>query len=169
MTRASIFRGQVIVTLLLFVGCSSMTIDHDFDPAADFGKYGSYSWMDAPASVSAETDKIIRSAIESEMAAKGHFKSTGGNPDFLIAYHAGLQDRYDLTSRGYAYWRGYPVATEVDATRFTVGSLIIDIVDAEANQLVWQGWAVGAADDAGRNETRAREAISRILAGFPPR
>lgn len=164
-------RGFLVISLplLLVIGCSSMTINHDFDPAIDFAKYGSYSWAEGPASVSPQTDHVIRSAVESEMAAKGIFKSTGGQPDLLIAYYGGLQDRYDVTTRGYAYWRGYPVAKEANTSRFTVGSLVIDIVDARANQLVWQGWASGAADDAGRNEDLAREAVSRILAGFPPR
>lgn len=146
-----------------------MSVENDYDPAVDFRKYGSYSWLDAPVTVSQAVDRLIRSTVESELAVKGYFKSTGGQPDFLITYDGGLQDRYDVTTRGYAYWRGYPVGTEVDATRFTVGSLVIDVIDPVANQLVWQGWAVGAADDAGRNETRAREAISKILANFPPR
>jgi hypothetical protein len=157
------------MSLLLVVGCSSMSINHDFDPAIDFTKYGSYAWGDGPASASDQTDHVIRSAVDSEMAAKGIFKSTGGQPDLLIAYYGSLQDRYDVTTRGYAYWRGYPVAKEASTSRFTVGSLVIDIVDARANQLVWQGWASDAADDAGRNEDLAREAVSKILADFPPR
>lgn len=156
--------------LLLGYGCASMNVASDFDPAADFGRYGSYAWADQETTAPEELDKLIKSSVERILATTGYFK-TGprGVPDFLIAWSGGLQDRFDATSRGYTYWRGYPVAEEASVTRYKEGTLTIDIIDVATKKLVWQGWAQGAADDAGRNADLAREAVSKILKGFPPR
>jgi hypothetical protein len=161
--------APLLLSAFLLVGCSSMAVDYDFDPAADLSAWGSYNWIDREVAASQETDRIIRTAIESELAVRGFYKSTGGEPDFLITYSGGLQDTFDVTSYGYSYWHGYPVGSEVTVVRGTEGTLLIDIVDRRTNRLVWQGWATGAANEAGRNQDLAREAVSRILANFPPR
>ena len=51
------------------------------------------------------------------------------------------------------------------------GTLIIDIVDAGSNELVWRGAAQGEVNLAAspqEREQRAQDAVQRILEDFPP-
>lgn len=71
----------VLVSTAAFVGCSSVSVKHDFAPEVDFSKFKTYDWIDPPADMkmSAEEarvrnsllDKRIKSAVNDVMAAKG--------------------------------------------------------------------------------------------------
>jgi hypothetical protein len=48
-----------------------------------------------------------------------------------------------------------------------LGTLIIDIVDAEKKSLVWRGTAVGVVEP-GRTMEQINETVKKMLANFPP-
>ncbi|MNC86612.1 hypothetical protein D3C83_22840 [compost metagenome] len=54
---------------------------------------------------------------------------------------------------------------------FDEGTLVIDLVDARTNRLVWRGWATAAIDgvvaDQARLERRVHDAVERILDRLP--
>jgi hypothetical protein len=56
---------------------------------------------------------------------------------------------------------------------YDAGTLLIDLVDARTNRLVWRGWAEGSVDGVIDNqewmEARIDEAVTRILERLPRR
>ena len=93
----------------------------------------------------------IRSAIRAHLQAHGfEFKSTD-RADFLLAFYVGLKERYDVRVMDYGFpgfwgprrfgWRwGWPDGFDVWRIPYTDSTLIIDIIDAQTNQLVWRGF-----------------------------
>ena len=57
----------------------------------------------------------------------------------------------------------------MNAYQYKEGSLIIDLMDAEANALIWRGWAVAILEDVDPEETedRLNKIIERIFEGLP--
>jgi hypothetical protein len=167
--------------LLLTIGCSSVSVMHDYDSEANFAAFKTYAWMSAPingtGSVEAALqsnsllDKRIKQSADRHLAAKG-FTTDATSPDFLVAYHVGAQDRIDVTDWGYGYGHGrWFGGDRVDVHQFKEGTLILDIIDARTKQLVWRGIATGALDPNVSPEALTRkldEAIVEILAKFPP-
>jgi hypothetical protein len=55
---------------------------------------------------------------------------------------------------------------------FEAGTLVLDVIDAGTNRLVWRGWAQQAIGDVLENRDhmarRIDEAVSRMLASLPP-
>ena len=101
MTRAHILYGIGLV--LLLNGCASMKIRTQYDPAGDFSKYRTYQWMQGadegvkdPETNDQLFDRWVRTAVDSQLAAKGYTQQTSGTPDFLINYHVTM--RGDLGS-----------------------------------------------------------------------
>ena len=51
------------------------------------------------------------------------------------------------------------------------GTLVVDIVDAHSNKVVWRGWAQdsveGVIDNQDRMERQLDEAVTRMLEQFP--
>jgi len=106
-------RGMLLLcAVLLAAGCSSVSVSHDFDSKADFASLRTYSWLTAPESTSESVKKElqtnslievrVKKAVNQQLAAKG-LKETTQDPDFLVAFHTGVQDKTDVQSWGYGY------------------------------------------------------------------
>jgi Domain of unknown function (DUF4136) len=91
----------------------------------------------------------IRSAIAENLTEHGLAHESAGEPDFLVAFYVGLRERYDVRYVDYGYpfwgpgwrsWWGWPRGYDAWAVPYTESTLIIDVVDARTNQLVWRGY-----------------------------
>lgn len=92
----------------------------------------------------------VRQAIRNDLASHGLIEATNGNPDFYVAFYVGLRNGYDLESVGYGvprYYRGFATrwwgfrgGYDLWAVPYTESTLIIDVIDAHDNQLVWRGY-----------------------------
>jgi len=164
------------VLLLLAVtvaGCSSISANYDYDTDADFSRLRKYGWH-APKKVGDLTDidrKRIRAVVTEELGAKGMVFDEHA-ADFRIAMHGGTKTRVRVIDSGYRYssgpwWGGHGV----DVYQYEEGTLILDIVDAKSNELIWRGTATGVVNpDATpeQKEKQIREAVTKVLAHFPP-
>jgi hypothetical protein len=92
--------------------------------------------------------------------------------DLLIHYHASISRRIEAnrTDSEYGYCANGNCGAPV--TDFEAGTLILDIVDAHTNRLIWRGWAQRALGDMLENQDhmadRIDQAVSRMLARFRP-
>ncbi|MFQ5824758.1 MAG: DUF4136 domain-containing protein [bacterium] len=161
--------------MLGLMSCSSITIKSDYDREVNFAKYKSYKWMAYPkkrrrdvVQKNSLVDKRIRRAVESDLRAKGYKIKEAGKTDAVIVYHVGVKQKVDVSTVNYGYWRGWPRGRRVYAHRYKEGTIIIDIVDPELNQLVWRGWAVGVVGDPEESEEKINEAVNKILEKYPP-
>src|SRR5678815_4341582 len=69
--------------------------------------------------------------------------------DFFVAFYVGLADRYDMQYLDYGMpvfhrgfrtgWWGWPRGYDAWAVPYTQSTVIIDVIDAHSNQLVWRG------------------------------
>jgi serine/threonine protein kinase len=103
--------------------------------------------------------------------AKGFDWATTGTPDLRIHYHANISERIDIDrldrDRGYCAGEGCAPPT----TRYEAGTLVIDVIDARTNRLVWRAWSQKTVKDMLENQdVMARqidEAVTRMFARFP--
>ena len=155
-----------------------MSIEHDYDSKIDFSRYQSFRWLGNDAVESAETGpgplfaQRVRQYTETELSNKGVRIVTDAAPDMLIAFHAGTEDvdAINTEQQGYAYGRW--AYTDVSVQDYTEGTLILDLIDAGSNELVWRGWATATVDPNASQDSRNKklqEAVKRILENYPPR
>ncbi len=161
------------------VGCSSMKIQTDFDPAVSFEPMKTYAWMADPQQVATDpavnnplVSQRIKRQTDSVMAAKG-YELVASNPDFLLASYHGGQDKIQVNSSP-SYW-GYGYGASwggVQVTEYTEGTLIIDVVSTEKKELMWRGTATASIYTTNPNPdeitAKVHEAVTKILARFPP-
>jgi hypothetical protein len=130
-------------------------------------------------------ERRIYQAVEREFTARGFRKIISGTPDFRIAFHIVSDTKLDVRTLGrmserfyvYPYGHrgyfgyGYGGTTQQYAREFIEGTLILDVVDARSEQLIWRGWMSEALDDDPTPENvrmYVDAAVSKILARFPP-
>ncbi|MFC7356567.1 DUF4136 domain-containing protein [Jejudonia soesokkakensis] len=165
-----------LLMLFVFASCSSVRVATDYDRKANFNTYTSYAFYKPgvdKAEISDLDKKRILRAIDSELSAKGMLKSE--NPTLLVSIFTKERERVDVYNNNFGWgwgwnpwWYGNFGNT---VSRSTEGSLYIDLIDAQTNELVWQG--IGSArlvtgSDIDERDERIREIVNEILAEYPP-
>ncbi|HXC18134.1 MAG TPA: DUF4136 domain-containing protein [Holophagaceae bacterium] len=176
--------STAIPALLLLTGCAS-SVRYDYDVSQDFSRYKTFD-LYAPGKRGKNKggddplmDTRIRMAVAAELQGKGFSREEVADPDFLVACYPVFHTRhYRTTTRvgfgGGGWYRpwGYRVGTSFSQTHaYREGSLIIEIVDARTNQLVWQGADEGVLtglDDPEKANDAVASAVKDTLAKFPP-
>ena len=156
---------------LVALGCSTITVRHDYDQNYDFRSLKTYDWLPAsvPPRVSELRIKRFRSAFDQRMASRGYSQSAS-NPDFLIAMHVTGRKVIEVTDWGYTYSR-WGAARNIDVNQYTEGTALIDFVDSRSKELFWRG-VVTAVVEPGLSpeaqEAKFSEASKKLLERFPP-
>jgi hypothetical protein len=187
MSMAPDRRGWAVVGLLasiLATACTGLKVRTDFDREIDFVAYRTFDWLAPPRVERSEgaidpfaynslLDKRIRRAVEQELGSLGYRKSNSGSADLRLNYHVILKKELvaSATSFGHLHHHGHGGALGgfgVDVRQFQKGTIIIDLLDPELDQLVWRGWAVGRNRDGNYDDREVRRAVHEILRRFPP-
>jgi hypothetical protein len=157
--------------VLLSGACASVTTSADYDRSTDFSKYRTWAWIENAEPVgNAIVQKRLAAAIEDELAAKGLTKSD--HPDLLVSMHARLTQRVTFETTGWGYGPGrWQTGVRTTPEEIPVGTLVVDLVDARAKQLVWRGMAKRVLDlmaSPEEKEKATRETVARMFAAYPP-
>jgi hypothetical protein len=171
-------RFLLFVTALALVvgsmGCSGMSVNSDYDTAFDFQTAKSFSFPEGAGKgtagvgqISPLMEKRILASIETVMIAKGFEKTSPDQADLIIVPHGATQQKTEVSSTPYAYPYSPWYGGGVDVYQYNEGTLIIDMVDTESAELVWRGSATAVVGDS-PNPDKADEAVTKILAQYPP-
>lgn len=173
------------IAALALAGCSSgPEIRADYDRAADFGKYRSYGFVANAGTDSGDfkslSTQMLQNAAAREMEARGYVRSDA--PDLVINFKGQLEEKVDIESTpapyygpgwgyagwGGAYWGGWG-GTEVTTRRYNVGTLVMDVVDREKRQVVYQGGVEGVVtrEMLQNREASINAAVGHIFSKYP--
>ena len=164
------------LALIFFVAsCSSIRVSTDYDTNADFSQYKTFAFYKKgidKAEISDLDKRRILKAVESEMMAKGFTKSE--NPDLLVNIFTKSTQKVDVYNNDFYYgWHpwyyGPNFGTQV--SKYTEGTLFIDLIDANKKELAWQGIGSGALNTSGnvaKKEEKIKEFVAEIMAQYPP-
>ena len=171
-----------VLFLLAAAACSSVEVQSDWDPSASFGGLHTWAWQGSTPTVTGNprlddplVHERIQGAVEKSLAEKGFSKSVSGKPDFWVAYHIAMQEKLDARTiyTGYGPYRGWygvgGAQTVVDT--YDVGTLLIDFVSPDSNNVIWRGTGQSRIQDLKTPEerqARIQDAVDRILGQFPP-
>jgi hypothetical protein len=190
MMHTSTFRRRAAATVLVAVallgaGCASgPDIRADYDRAADFGKYRTFGFVAQAGTDTAEFRSLATQALQAaaarEMEARGYTRSD--NPDLVINFKGKLEEKTDIESTpapyygpgwGYGGWYGSPWGgyggTEVTTRRYKVGTLVMDMIDREKRQAVFQGGIEGVVTKEMLENKQAamNQAVAHIFSKYP--
>ena len=164
-------RTFLMIAGVLFAGCSGVEVSQDYDPNFDFSKLKSWGWMptkpgraETISRVSTLNHERIRKSIEGELTGKHYRQVDQASPDFLVQYHASVGQRLEESTSD--SWTGG------DLRVYDAGTLVIDIVFAPNNRLVWRGAARTEVDfdmTPEDRDARIHDVVRSILQKFPPK
>ncbi|MGO1751350.1 MAG: DUF4136 domain-containing protein [Psychroflexus sp.] len=164
---------SLFIFIAMITSCSSVKVATDYDKEADFDKYNTFAFYKPgidEAKISDLDKKRVLRAIDLELKAKGFTKSE--NPDFLISFFTESREEINVYQNNYGYtwgWSPYYYGQQSTVTSNTEGTLYIDVIDRETNQLIWQGIGKGYLEtDSDKKTERISEIVHEIIAQYPP-
>jgi hypothetical protein len=173
----------IVLAAAFSAGCSSISINHDWDKDAPFPDYKTYQWLEVEnntvpgnARTAQRSNDLyiqrVRRAVNAELDKKG-LKLVDTEPDLLVVFHTGVEQKINVTDWGYRYsydywgWGG----RQIDVYQYDEGTLIVDLIDARAKELVWRGSGTRTVDpnwSPEKIDNVVQDAIKKIFTKYPP-
>jgi hypothetical protein len=190
--KTPIAKLLALTAVFTLAACSTVTVTTNYDHSAAFGKYKTYTLAPSPngQKLSPRSEEVLRNAIRSQLAARGVKEAKTGKGDIAIVRHIFTQDKvtvrqytdwgygsgvgYGSSSGGgwpYAYgsygmWAGAP-STYQDTSKYTEGTLVLDVVDTHTNKLVFRGTATALVGRQAKNASNIEKAVAKMVAALP--
>ncbi len=176
-----------LVASALLAGCASQPkVLSDYDKSADFARYRTFGFVTQVGADSTEFKSLavqtMQAAATRQMEMRGYTLSD--TPDLVINFTGKIEEKADVESVpapyygpgwGYGGFYGAPYGgwgaggTQVTTRRYNVGTLVMDVVDREKRQAVFQGSVsdVVTKEMMANREAAITGAVNRIFASYP--
>ena len=177
---------SVAALLAMTASALAQNVAYDFDRSMDFQRFGTYAWVKGPAVADPVNDERIVNAVSRELASKG-FQSVLAQhpgPDLLVAYHTSLDRNVKVKGllKGWGPYQfrnptgerepgGAAAGGTITTDLILRGTLIVDIIDARTNAIIWRGTAtkeIDARNDPSKLSEYIDGACDRLFKNFPP-
>jgi hypothetical protein len=169
------FLYTAMAATLGLASCSPFQVRSDYAETANFSNYKSYKLrIDDLKLNDIDQDRVLNE-ISKQLQSKG--LSVSENPDLIINIKANHKKVRDIQASPYGGFYGgfggrfgWGVGMSRTWTNtYNNGSIVIDIIDAGNQKLVWQGIGDGISVDSPRaKQKQIPEIIAEIMANYPP-
>ena len=158
---------------LLVPAAYAQDVTTNFMPGTDFSKFHTYRWVPIEGGVHPNqiVDAQIKQSIDAQLASKGLVRSTTDKADLFVGYQAAVDQEKQWNAYGMGpgvRWGGMATAT---SSTISTGTLVLDMYDPVAKQLVWTGRVSKTLDPSNNQEKRQKnldKAMAKLLKNFPP-
>jgi hypothetical protein len=177
-----------IATSFAFTSCSPTT-HVEVAQGVNFSNYKTFGWADDSLNKSDRSnndivDNNIKNSIAAELEKKG-WQESDQRPDVLVDYNVVVEKKVSRVSdpvysypytgyyfnswghrRGYYYNPGFFRSYYTYNVPFKVGTLTVNMLDAKANKLIWQGSAQGDVSSKNVTTQEAKTDVKSIFNKF---
>jgi hypothetical protein len=163
--------------LALLLACASSRVAVDSDPGYDFTTARTFAWHEGVPAESELQERRIVAAVEQELTARGLQRAEQDAADLWIVSEAG--SRREVRSSGTSLsigasrgtgWGGVGVGTTTGNRVYEVdvGQLVLTVVDASEQRVVWRATAEETlSEDPEKTARFIQEAVAEAFAEFP--
>jgi hypothetical protein len=165
----------VAIATLFTVGCGySIKTATDYDRTVQFSSYHTFFMLKGSSSGNPLLDQRVTADVQAALTSKGWAEVPQGEGRAAVVVHAATKTRhsYETFYDGWGGWRwrwgglGSTTTLEQD---YKVGTVVVDIFDADTKQAIWRGSATDALSDNQKDNSEATEAaVTKMFNSFPP-
>lgn len=162
----------VLTVLLLTAATARAATSTDYDHNADFARYKTYSWGKVQ-TANGLWDERVKSAVDSQMAAKGLTEVPSGGDVVITARDAihnqqELNTFYDGLGGGRRFGGGFGYST-TSVENIKVGTLLVEMFDGSSKSLIWRGSASDTlSNNPDKNINSLDKNVHKMFDHFPP-
>ena len=165
---------SIVLFFVLTAVAFAQQVKTDYDHSANFGQYKTYSWEKVQTKDPLMVDRI-KDAVNAALSAKGWNQVESGGDVSVVAMEITqnqqtLNTFYDGFGGGWR-WRGVGGFGEATTTTDTyqVGTLVVDLFDAKAKNLIWRGSSSDTlSNNPDKNTKNLDKGVKKMFGHFPP-
>ena len=171
--RRGLMRTRIACALaLVLMGAVAYAqkVNTDFDPAAPFATYRTYTWTSGTPAPDPFIQDRIHVAVDEQLVAKG-MTQTAVAPNLVVATHVVTHEQKQIVAAGFGFgpwgsgWGG--PGTMIDT--YLQGTLVVDLYDAKTRKMVRRGVATDTVSDkTSKNTQHVDKAIEKMFEKYPP-
>jgi hypothetical protein len=163
--KISVMLGSV---LLLAVVAHADRITSDHDRTVNFAKYKTFMWIHEPDVNQPFMKQRIMDSVNTQLRIRG-MRQVSEGADLAVGANLATEEKHTwetyYTGSDWG-WGGGWATTEMRT--YNVGTLTVDLFDAESHKLVWQGVGVDKVSPKPERETKDNEKqIAKMFKEFP--
>ena len=170
-TQHKIFVSAAIA-LLAATASFAQDVKTDYDRSTDFSQYKTYSWEKVQTQDQLLVDRI-KEAVNTALAAKGWTQVPSGGNVAIVAIEMTknqqtLNTFYDGFGGGWRWGGGFGNATTT-TDNYKVGTLVVDLFDANSKKLIWRGSSSDTlSSKSDKNIKNLDKGVEKMFDHFPP-
>jgi hypothetical protein len=167
----------LIGMMFLFAGISAaQQVKTDYDRAADFAQYKTYSWEHVRTKDPLFVDRI-KNAVDAALSARGWTQvESGGDVSIVAIQMTTNQETLNTFYNGFGGgwgWRRFGGGGIGEATTtaeiYKVGTLVIDLFDGKTKKLLWRGSSSDTlSNNSDKNIKNLGKGVEKMFKQFPP-
>jgi|SRR5688572_32340235 len=167
----------ILLVSLLFSCSEKIRVYTDKDSSRDIQRFSTYAWGtiknletdNNPIFYNELNDKRIKAEVNNQLQAKG-YNLRDENPQLVVHYHIVIKNEIVQRDMSNFYHGARWIEADRNSYSSQEGTLIIDLMDATTDELIWRGYAVSVLDEYRPDiaEETLRKAIVKIFSEFPP-
>jgi hypothetical protein len=154
----------------------AQTISFDFDRSAAFASYKTYGWVKGTDVPDPLIHQRLVNAVDVQLALKGLIQvHRQSSPDLRVAYHASFDKDLQITGFG-SGWGGFRFGGSRSGTaraeEILTGTMVVDLIDARTDSIVWRGTASKDIDVKASPEKRDKnitKTAQKLFKHYPPK
>jgi hypothetical protein len=159
-----------ILVLIMATPLVAQQVSVNYVKTQDFSKFHTYAWGEENANQIRNSilAQVAKTDIEAAMQNKGLTKvQRTDSPDLILLASGGSkqQTSYSAWGPGPRFGGGMSTITPQQSTE---GTLVVNLYDAKAKQLVWRGIAQGTLSNNGnKNQNLVHKAVQKMFKQYP--
>jgi len=164
--------ATVGVALLLASASFAQQVKTDYDRSADFSHYKTYSWEKVQTPDPLWVDRI-KEAVNAALTSRGLTQVDSGGDVAIVALEMTKSQRtlntfYNGFGGGWRWGGGFGNATTT-VDNYKVGTLVVDMFDANSKKLVWRGSSSDTlSDKSDKNIKNLDKGVQKMFDHYPP-
>jgi hypothetical protein len=164
--------ASVGIALLSATVSFAQQVKTDYDRSTDFSQYKTYSWEKIQTQDPLWVNRI-KEAVNADLAAKGWMSVESGGNVAIVAMemtqnHQTLNTYYDGFGGGWRWGGGFGDATTT-TENYKVGTLVVDLFDANTKKLIFRGSSSDTlSDKSDKNIKNLDKGVQKMFDHFPP-
>ena len=164
--------ASVGIAFLCATASFAQDVKTDYDRAADFNRYKTYSWEKVQTQDPLWVDRI-KEAVNGALTAKGLTPVDSGGDVAIVAIEMtknqqNLNTFYNGFGGGWRWGGGFGDATTT-VDNYKVGTLVVDLFDAKTKKIIWRGSSSDTlSDKSDKNIKNLDKGVQKMFDHFPP-
>jgi hypothetical protein len=153
---------------LLAVAARADRVTSDYDHSVDFSKYKTFMWVPGPdTNEPFMKDRIMKSVTE-KLQLRG-LRQVNEGADLAVGANLATEERHTWeTYYSGGDWGWGPSWATTEERTYEVGTITVDLFDAQSHKVIWQGVGVDKVSSKPEKQTRETDKqIEKMFRYFP--